>query len=211
MGIGDNEILGIKMNGLSLHIDELSIDDDQQKYDFVCNIVSTQAWNGNGKFSISILDRQLKHGIILNGWELCEGHISYDWGSSVCYFVLRDAKNAKTQDICACSQKGSMGGFDSLYMTKAIFPKAIEIMRTYDDVEEYYAVTNLEKCIADKRFLTYDTSNLDYALKLLGETIEAYKQAKEYYTKNDNAESERKLLDLRAKMEDYISYLKKKK
>lgn len=51
----DNGILGVKMNGLSFQINELSIDDDQQNYDYICNIVSTQGWNGNGKYSISIL------------------------------------------------------------------------------------------------------------------------------------------------------------
>ena len=37
----DNGILGVKMNGLSFQINELSIDDDQQNYDYICNIVST--------------------------------------------------------------------------------------------------------------------------------------------------------------------------
>ncbi len=56
----DNGILGVKMNGLSFQINELSIDDDQQNYDYICNIVSTQGWNGNGKYSISILQYCVK-------------------------------------------------------------------------------------------------------------------------------------------------------
>ena len=101
----DNGILGVKMNGLSFQINELSIDDDQQNYDYICNIVSTQGWNGNGKYSISILDSQMKQGIVLNGWELREGSISYDWGNSSCYFVLRDSVGTKTKDIYACGQR----------------------------------------------------------------------------------------------------------
>lgn len=127
----DNGILGVKMNGLSFQINELSIDDDQQNYDYICNIVSTQGWNGNGKYSISILDSQMKQGIVLNGWELREGSISYDWGNSSCYFVLKFCWYKNKRYICLWTKR-LHGWFNPLYMTKAIFPKAIEIMKVWN-------------------------------------------------------------------------------
>lgn len=32
-------ILGVKMNGISFEFEELSIDDDQQKFDYICNVI----------------------------------------------------------------------------------------------------------------------------------------------------------------------------
>lgn len=207
----DNGILGVKMNGLSFQINELSIGDDQQNYDYICNIVSTQGWNGNGKYSISILDSQMKQGIVLNGWELREGSISYDWGNSSCYFVLRDSVGTKTKDIYACGQRGSMGGFNPLYMTKAIFPKAIEIMRKYETAEEYEVVTTFEKKLEDKRFLAYESnSDFDYSLELLDEAISSYLKVKEYYSKGTVPDGELKIIDIREEMKDFLSYFKKK-
>lgn len=205
-----NGILGVKMNGLSFQIDELSIDDDQQKYDYICNIVLTEEWNGNGKFSISILDSQMKHGIVLNGWELHEGSISYNWGDSGCHFVLRDSLGTKTE-VYACGQRGSMGGFNPLYMTKTIFPKAIEIMRKYETAEEYIVVNTFEKKLEDKRFLAYESnSDFDYSLELLGEAISSYLKVKEYYSKDTVPDGEQKVIDLRDRIKDFVSYFKKK-
>lgn len=201
-------ILGVKMNGISFEFEELSIDDDQQKYNYICDITNIDT-NGNGIYSITILDKAYKHGVIFNGWELKGGKITYDWGGSNAYFVLQDSLGHKANDIYALGQKGSMGGFDVIKMVQSIFYKAVDIMRNYENVEEYNVLFQFEKSIKNEATLWYKSeSDYDYALGELSEAIVKYRSAIKYLKKKDNEKSNLKIIELREKMREYLTWLK---
>ena len=155
------------------------------------------------------MDKYYKHGVVYNGWELKDGVIFYDWGMSSARFDLQDSLGYKANDIYAIGQRGSMGGFDVSQMIQSIFFKAIDIMRNYENVEEYNVLFQFEKSIENKATLLYKSeSGYDYALGELSEAIVKYRSAIKYLKKKDNDKSNLKIIELREKMREYLTWLK---
>ena len=50
-------ILGIKWNGVSMKMDTLEINVDHTAYDYICNVMLAMESNGNGRYDISIVDK----------------------------------------------------------------------------------------------------------------------------------------------------------
>lgn len=137
-------IFGIKTNGVSFTIDELSLDMDQSIYDYVCNVNLAWSDNGNGTYSVKIIDKNYKSGFPIGEWTLKEGYISFDWGSSDIHFVLIDADGYETKPIFASSSRGSASYINTDSLIRSIFTKAVEIVSEYPSAKIYNAVYKMK-------------------------------------------------------------------
>ena len=140
----NNCILGIGINGLSFSIYRLSIYDDQANYDYICNVMSEKNINGNGSFLISFVDKNMIQGLPIGYWKIKGGGIRFNWGESLSWFTMIDANGHETKTIKAASDKGSVSGFSTEDLTKAIFPKAQSIISEFPSAEIYNAIINVK-------------------------------------------------------------------
>lgn len=74
-------ILGIKCNGVSMKIDSLEIDANQAAYDYICNVMLAVESNGNGRYDISIVDKDFIQGFSIGEWRITKAWIIFNWGS----------------------------------------------------------------------------------------------------------------------------------
>lgn len=143
-------ILGIKQNGISLKIDSITIESDQTPYDYICNVTLANSWNGNGKYNVSIIDKNSIQGLPLGKWRITKAYIDYDWGKSVAKFILTGENGTETKPITASEQRGSAcsEGFNTNTLARSIFSKAQMIISEYpsahicDNVLEFDELTS---------------------------------------------------------------------
>lgn len=69
----NNRIYGIKTNGTSIELTPLSIEEDQTSFEYICNVSLCDNTNGNGHYSISILNHHFEKGLPIGDWKLIEG------------------------------------------------------------------------------------------------------------------------------------------
>ena len=138
-------ILGVKVNGTTFILTTLNEGDDQSSYDYIVNTSNSSYNNGNGSFSITILNKDFEKGLPINNWTLLEGTITFNWGDSDCYFVLIDENGERTKNIFACSGRGSSAGFNIENLTRSIFPKARDIIAEYPSARIYNTIDEFNK------------------------------------------------------------------
>ena len=199
-------ILGINVNGVSFNIDTLQIDDDQSKYEYICNVSESGSSNGNGSYSINIVTKELVKGLPIGKWILLEGYIGYDWGASESYFTMMDERGEITNRIFASSAKGSASGFRIESLTRAIFTKAREVVTEYPSARIYNSCASFLKLSKRpsqsslQRYLeredSIDAINtfIKQTLNPLVEYIGLYKKTIEILEREDDIRSKR-LLD----------------
>lgn len=124
-------ILGIKCNGVSMKIDTLEIDADQTAYDYICNVMLAVESNGNGRYDISIVDKDFVQGFPLGEWRIIKAWIIFNWGFAEARFVMSDKNGYITHEIVASRQKGSISGFSTITFAKSIFSSAQKIVYDY--------------------------------------------------------------------------------
>lgn len=56
-------IFGIKCNGVSIDVSQISIDDDQSGFDNICYVSLKDSWNGNGTYDVSIINKDYIQGM----------------------------------------------------------------------------------------------------------------------------------------------------
>lgn len=205
----ENSILGININGISTQIKTLDFDSPQSAFECICNISLIYDDNGNGKYSIQFYDRNLTPGCPIVKWRIDSGYIEYDWGKSKCYFYLIDAYGHSTDKIFALKQKGAYSGFDVITLTKAIFPKAINIITKYPSAEVYNLCHETQVLLTATEVTAFkeklDTQEyLDYlfnkSLPKISQIITNYKQL-DLLLNKDYGERNRILLnELRSKI-----------
>ena len=83
-------ILGIKCNGVSIKIDTLEIDADQTTYDYICNVMLAAESNGNGRYDISIVDKNLIQGFPIGEWRITKAWIFFNWGFAEAKYIMSD-------------------------------------------------------------------------------------------------------------------------
>lgn len=132
-----NKIYGIKINGTSIELISLSIEDDQTSFEYICNVSLCENTNGNGRYSISILNKHFEKGLPIGNWKLVEGRIGYDWGGSTATFIMQDSLGNRTTRCFGMSGRGSARGFDVDTLTQSIFPAAVNIVASYPSAEAY--------------------------------------------------------------------------
>lgn len=132
-----NRLYGIKLNGPAIELTTLSIEEDQTSFEYICNVSLCENTNGNGYYSISILNQHFEKGLPIGDWKLIEGRIGYDWGCSTATFIMEDSMGKRTTRCFGMSGKGSARGFDVDCLTRSIFPAAIDIVASYPNAEVY--------------------------------------------------------------------------
>lgn len=136
---------GIKCNGVSIAVTQLSISDDRSAYDYICNVTLAQTWNGNGTYEISIVNKDNIQGMPVSDWRITKACIRYWWGDSVAILKMEDAQGNETSEIVATTDRGSASSFDVPNMTRTIFTKAQQIVRDYPNAKVCNAVIELQE------------------------------------------------------------------
>lgn len=143
--IDEQYIFGIKINGCSQQITKISISHNQSDYDYICNVSLASQWNGNGRFRVSIINKDLVEGLPIAKWTLLDAQITYDWGGSSASFRMQDGDGDITDRIVASSEKGSASGFSVESLARSIFSKAKEIVERFPSAKVVNAFQNVEK------------------------------------------------------------------
>lgn len=216
----NNCILGIGVNELSFIICRLSIHDDQKNYEYICNIMSNGNSNGNGSYTISILNHNNIQGLPYRNWIIKGGGIRYKWGESHSWFKMIDPKGHETINIMAATGRGSASyeGFDIAELTKAIFPKAQEIIGEYPSAEIFNAIMDLKSSKPDieilKRYKDKSMGMIDaeksvdyftnHTFEILRKYISKFNFTKELLTKSEDDRSKRLLTKITDDFRDLI-------
>lgn len=150
-------IFGIKVNGVSFKIDTLNIESDQTIYNYICNVILVDSFNGNGSYDVTIVNNNLIPGCPIGKWKILSASIKFDWGTSYAWFILVDEKGQETRRILTSSQRGSNYGFSVEYLTRSIFPKAQQIVSEFPSASIYNAYNEFNESKPDpdrlKRYL----------------------------------------------------------
>lgn len=142
-------ILGIKCNGVSIKIDTLTIESDQTPYDYICNVTLVNEHNGNGKYDVLIVDKDLVQGFPIGKWRIVKAWINYNWGSSEAKFIMSDKDGCYTNEITASKHKGCVSGFSTDIMSRSIFATAQKIASSYQSAPICNQVMAFEELIGN--------------------------------------------------------------
>ena len=154
-------IFGIKCNGVSISISQINIDEDQSKFDYICNVSLKNEWNGNGTYDISIINKDYIQGMPIGNWHINKASISYFWGKSCAYLIMEDKDGNETSSITAGCQSGSSKGFNVQSLARSIFTKAQEIVRDYPNAKIYNAINDLNNTKKKLYYITRYKEFLD--------------------------------------------------
>lgn len=203
-------IFGIKCNGVSISVSQISIDEDQSVYDYICNVSLKDSYNGNGTYDVSIINKDFIQGMPVGKWRIKEAWISYDWGNSYARLIMEDEDRNETCNITADDQKGSTSGFHVPSLARTIFTKAQEIVRDYPNAKVCNAIMELNK--SKKGFnLSYmknrykevlDKSDeeyidfIEYLSMEVSQHLGVYKKTKALLEENDDQRSKKLLKDI---------------
>jgi len=203
-------IFGIKCNGVSINVMQISIDSDQSVYDYICNVSLKESCNGNGTYDVSIINKDYIQGMPVGKWRIKEAWITYDWGSSYSKLIMEDEDGNETSTIYADDQKGSASGFHLPSLTRTIFTKAQEVVRDYPNANICNAIMELNESKehfnlsyyikrhkevsnkSDKEYIDF----MEYAANNITKYIRAYKATAELLEKNDDPRSVRLLKNI---------------
>ena len=167
-------ILGIKCNGVSMKIDTLEIDADQTAYDYICNVMLAMESNGNGRYDISILDKDFIQGFSIGEWRITKAWIIFNWGFAEAKYVMSDKDGYYTHEIIASRQKGSFSGCSTSTLAKSIFTSAQKVVCDYPSAPICDSVMALDSMIA---VLNPPT---------IKERYKKYQRKDAYYTKTED-------------------------
>lgn len=203
-------IFGIKCNGVSISVSQISIDEDQSKFDYICNVSLKDSYNGNGTYDVSIINKDFIQGMPVGKWRIKEAWISYNWGNSYARLIMEDEDGNETCDITADDQKGSTSGFHVPSLARTIFTKAQEIVRDYPNAlictsiielhksQKSLNVDFLKNCVkrgkdnGDEEYV----DSIVYVLGELSNHLEVYNKTKELLEKQDDIRSKQLLRDV---------------
>ena len=201
--IDEQYIFGIKVNDCSQQITKLSISQSQSEYDYICNVALAKQWNGNGKFRIAILNKDLIEGMPIGKWTLLNAQITYDWGSSSARLVMLDENGDQTEQILASSEKGSASGFSVEALARSIFSKAREIVERYPSAKIVNAYEDLKKAEPSTSSLvkyreTDECKYLidrfeNYTIESIRDYLSAYRKFESLLKNDDDVRSKRLL------------------
>lgn len=216
-------IFGVKCNGVSIQVTQISIDEDQTKFDYICNVLLKESWKGNGTYDISIVDKDYIHGMPVGKWRIKEAWISYDWGASNAKLIMEDAEGNETCELLADIQRGSAAGFHIPSLARTIFTKAQEIVRDYPNAKVYNAVTELkaskEKLNISllKQYLNSEDkeddeyiSNIEYVLSKIAKHLNVYKSTKDLLGNEEDQRSKTLLKNITSEFKHLLLDLKKR-
>ena len=203
-------IFGIRCNGVSISVSQISIDDDQSKYDYICNVSLKDSYNGNGTYDVSIVDKDFVSGMPVGKWRIKEAWISYNWGDSKAKLIMEDEDGNETIEITADDQKGSASGFHVPSLARTIFTKAQEIVRDFPNAKVCNAIMALNKSKKDfhlsyliDRYKEVSTKTdeeyidfMSYAANNISNYLSVFKETKELLEGLDDQRSKKLLKDI---------------
>ena len=205
----EDYIFGIRCNGVSIQVSQISIDEDQSMFDYICNVSLKDSWKGNGTYDVSIVNKDYVHGMPVGKWRIKKAWINYNWGESNAKLIMEDPDGSETCELVADSQRGSYSGFHIPSLVRAIFTKAQNIVRDYPNAKVCNAVAELKASKENlnihylKKYLNSENngdekyiSNIKYVLDKLAHHLTAYTTTRDLL-KDITAECKHLLLDLK--------------
>lgn len=215
----DDYIFGIRCNGVSVEVSLISIDEDQSKFDYICNVFLENFYNGNGTYNISIVNKDNIPGMAVGKWRIKKAWIRFDWGCSKSKLIMEDPDGSETCELLADSQKGSASSqsFDVPSLARTIFSKAQSIVRDYPNAKVYNAVAELQELKRSLRFASLSRqddgseryiSDIEFALRKLVQYLNVYKTTRDLLSKEEDQRSQLLFKDLSAECRHLLLELK---
>lgn len=206
----DNYFFGVKCNGVSIEVTQLSISDDQSAYDYICNVSLKQTWNGNGAYDVSIVNKDYIQGMPVGDWRITKACIRYWWGDSKAILKMEDAQGNETCEIVSTKDRGSASYFDVPSMTRTIFTKAQQIVRDYPNAKVCNAIMELQESQENinvsslrgryqDKLKESDINFMDFiesGLKQISKHVNLYMQARELLVGLEDERSKQLLKDI---------------
>lgn len=215
-------IFGINYEEESLKIKTIG-DNQQMDYDFICKVTLTNAYNGNGTYSISINSTQLGQRFMIRKWRIKKAWIGYNWISSSAQFIMIDPDGNETNTIIASTSKGSTHqyGFDVESLARSIFTKAQTIAEEYPSaaicnvmmgVEDLWRMSSWiyikeryqEVCSDPNEYVEF----VEYAISEVKKYVAKYNEAKTVLEDSEDPMAEVLLKKLDAKSKKFLYSLK---
>lgn len=215
----DDYIFGIRCNGVSIEVSLISVDEDQSKFDYICNVFLKHSCNGNGTYDISIVNKDNIPGMAVGKWRIKKAWISFNWGDSMSRLIMEDPDGSETSELVADSQKGSASRFDVPTLARTIFSKAQSIARDYPNAKVYNAVAELQKSKffwgrhkillrrqddGSKEYI----SNIESVLRQFGQLLTMYKTTIDLLSTEEDERSQLLFKDLSAECRHLLLELK---
>lgn len=216
----DDYIFGIRCNGVSIEVSLISVDEDQSKFDYICNVFLKHSCNGNGTYDISIVNKDNIPGMAVGKWRIKKAWIRFNWGCSESKLIMEDSDGSETCELVADRQKGSASGFFNVpSLARTIFSKAQSIARDYPNAKVYNAVAALQESKCSLRFVKKDLScqddgsekyisNIESVLRQLAQYLNVYKTTRDLLSKEEDQRSELLLKDITAECRHLLLDLK---
>lgn len=204
-------IFGIKCNGVSMEVSQISIDDDQSRFDYICNVSLKDSWNGNGTYDVSIINKDYVQGMPIGKWRIKKAWISYNWGDSFAKLKMEDENGNETCDITADNQSGSARGFHVPSLARTIFTKAQEVVRDYPNAKICSAIIELyeskkklnvsflkDYCLGKGKEKSDEeyVDSITYVIGKLSNHLEVYNKTKELLKEQEDQRSKQLLMDI---------------
>ena len=211
---------GIKCNGVSLSVAQISIKEDQTKFDYICNVSLKYDSNGNGIYDVSIMNKDYYSGLPIGKWKIKKAWIRYDWGDSKSIFIMEDEQGDETCELIAANQKGSCSGFHLPSLTIPIFTKAQEIVRDYPNARICSSITKLDESKrllnlsytisrykeirnkSDEEYIDY----IKYCSEKINKYLEVFKTAADLLKRADDQRSKSLLKDITSDCRHLLDY-----
>ena len=217
----EDYIFGIRCNGVSIQVSQISIDEDQSMFDYICNVSLKDSWNGNGTYDVSIVNKDYVHGMPVGKWRIKKAWINYNWGESNAKLIMEDPDGSETCELVADSQRGSSSGFHIPSLVRAIFTKAQNIVRDYPNAKVCNAVAELKASKENlnihylKKYLNSENngdekfiSNIKYVLDKLAHHLTVYTTTRDLLSKEEDQRSKLLLKDITAECRHLLLDLK---
>lgn len=213
----DDCIFGIRCNGVSVEVSQISIDEDQSKFDYICNVFLEKSWNGNGTYEVSIVNKDNIPGMAVGKWRIKKAWISFNWGDSMSRLIMEDPDGSETSELVADSQKGSASGFSVSSLARSIFSKAQSTVRDYPNAKVYNAVAELQELKRSLPFASLSRqddgseryiSDIEFALRKLAQYLNVYKTTRDLLRKEEDQRSQLLFKNLTAECRHLLLELK---
>lgn len=215
-------IFGIKTKGVSLEVSQISVEEDQSEFDYICNVSLKKSYNGNGTYDVSIVNKDCIHGMPVGKWRITKAWIDYNWGNSYAQLKMEDEEGKETCDITASIDKGSSGGFYVPSLARTIFTKAQEVVRDYPNAiictameelkksQKGLNVDYLKKCLKwnEKKSSEEYIDNVEYVLSKLSNHLNVYTKTKELLKEREDQRSKLLLKSITSECKNLLDNFK---
>ncbi len=159
-------IFGIKKFGETIIVSENVDNSDLNAFEYLCQVSLKSSGNDNYTYDVSIVNKNMVLGMPIGKWIIKKGEIHIYLVNSFYTLTMSDDQGKDSSIIVGRTEKVGSRTTEKasiVFLTRAIFTKAQEIVRDYPDAMVCNAIMELEK--------SKQNFNLSYHINRYNEVI----------------------------------------